>query len=886
MNWRRGLSKLGALLRRPKLADDLKAEIRSHLEMEERENLDAGMLPEEAHYAALRRFGNVTSAQERSREMWAWNPVETFLQDVRYGLRQLRRNPGFTVVAVVTLALGIGANTTIFSVINAVLIRPLPYPHSNQLVELMRTNKFGYPQQTVTASEFLYWKEHSTDFDGVAAFDGLSAGYSLTSGPLPEHVDGLRVSSDYFRVFGVHPRVGRSFTPDESRPGGPNAVVISDGLWKQLFNGKASIIGQTISLNGSSYSVVGIMPAGFRSHPDADVWLPLRPVFNVQDNADAYIVVGRLKPASSVARALEDIERLNAQFRKQYPGPEAGEGATVVSYHKQLTGDIQPALMVLLGATGLLVLIACVNVANLLLARAAGRTREIAVRLAMGAGRRRLLRQLLVESLILALTGGAVGVLLGRPAIDGMLSLAPVKISALSSVNVDLSVLLFAVAVAILTGVLFGLAPALVAVRMDLNESLHETGLRVAGGRYRSRLRNELVVVEVAISLLLLVGAILLFRTFANLRRVNPGFDPDRVLTLKISLTGSNYSTTAGVWRYFQRALARVDSLPGVEAAAFAAVLPTEKGPNQTFHITGRRELVSGSADYRWDTPDYFRVMRIALLQGRFFSAGDARGATSVVIINQALARQYFPNQNPVGQQLTIGAGLGPEFADRARQIVGVVQNVREEGLDRPVQPTLYIPTSQVPDSIMRFANHFLPSSLIVRTKIRPTELRRAIEKGVLSANHAETAFDVRPLTETIGDSIARQQFEMSLLAIFAALAVTLAAIGIYGVTSYAVSQRAHEIGIRMALGAQKSGVLRLVVGKGMILTFLGVAVGIIGALGLTRLLSGLLYGVKPTDPVTLVEASLLLSFVALLACYIPARRAAKVDPMVALRYE
>jgi putative ABC transport system permease protein len=880
------VNRLRGLSRRSRLERELDEELQHHIELKTQEFIDGGMLPDEARYAALRAFGGVEQKKKEGRDADLMRWLEDLIQDLRFGLRQLRRNPGFTAVAVLTLALGIGANTAIFSVINAVLIRPLPYRDSNRLVELMRTNKFGYPQQTITASEFLYWEEHSTAFDGVAAVDSLSAGYNLTSSPLPEHVDGLRVSSDYFRVFGVHPLVGRGFTPDESRPGGPNAVVISHRLWKQLFNERLSIIGQTLSLNGSNYTVVGIMPAGFTSRPAADVWLPLRPVLSPHDNADAYIVVGRLEAGVSAARAREETQRLNAQFRNQYPGPEVGEGATLVNYHKQLTGDIQPALLVLLGATGLLLLIACANVANLLLARAADRTREIAVRLAMGAGRGQLLRQLLVESLVLSLTGGAAGVLLSRPAIDGALALAPMTVPGFSTVNIDASVLLFAVAVAVATGVLSGLAPALAVTRIDLNELLHETGLRVASTKHRSRLRGELVVAEVALSVPLLVGALLLLRTFANLRSVNPGFNPDHVLTMKISLTGSNYNTTRGVWGYLHEALQRVDVLPGVDAAAFAAVLPTERGPNQTFHITGRRELVSGSADYRWDTPDYFRVMKITLIQGRFFNESDSGHSGGVVIINRALARKYFPHEDPIGQQLTIGAGLGRQFADRSRQIVGVVENVHGDGLNRPVQPTIYIPTSQVPDSIMRFANHFLPTSLVLRTKIAPMQLYPAIENALLNANHAEPPFDVRSLTEIMGNSIARQQFEMCLLGIFAALAVTLAALGIYGVTSYSVTQRTHEIGIRMALGAQRGDVLRLVVGQGLRMSVGGVGIGIIAGLTLTRFLSSMLYGVEPTDPLTFVAVSITLSAVALLACYIPARRAAKVDPMVALRYE
>ncbi len=812
--------------------------------------------------------------------------MSALLQDLRFGLRMLAKNPGFTAIAVITLALGIGANTAIFSVVNTILLRPLPYPQADRLEQVMRHYKSGN-EPAVSATKFVFWRQHNRVFSGLAAYDLLAGGFNLTGGAQAEHITGIRVSADFFRVLGVSPALGRDFTGEEERPGGPDVVVLSNGLWKQRFGGDASIIGKPVSLSGKSYTVIGVMPAGFESNPAAQTWFPLRPVLNPQEQSNLFLVLGRLKSGIRPERAQTDMARVGEAFRQQYPDlMDKTESVAAVNYQQSLTGDTRPALLVLMGAVGLVLLIACANVANLLLARAIGRNKEIAIRTAVGADRSRLVRQLLTESTMLALAGGGLGLLVAEVGLRNLLTLVPENLPQIAQAGIDKPALIFTVLVALATGILFGLAPAFQTSRINLNDSLREGGGRTTGGARHGRLRSLLVVAEIALSLVLLAGAALLIETFINLRDVSPGFDPQNVLTMKLSLTDSKYNTTAAVTQFFRQVLDRTEATPGIQKAAFVTSLPMEIGPDLPFKIAGRKDNSTGDAEWRTITPHYFSAMKISMLDGRAFRDSDSAHSAGVVIINKTLAHDFFPGQNPIGQHLTIGGGMGPEFADESREIVGVVGDTKEQGLDNPARATVFIPWSQEPDAFTRFGNQLLPACLVARTRVSPMSLSAGVAKQVLEADSTQPVFQIQSLASIVGDSIARQHFDMILLGIFAVMALLLASIGIYGVISYSVTQRTHEIGIRLALGAQRGDVLALIVGQGLKLTLAGVAIGVVAALLAMRLLHSLLFGVKPSDPVTLVIVATLLTGSALLASYLPARRATKVDPMVALRNE
>ena len=861
----------------------LDAELRSHLEQQIADYISAGMNPEEARRRARLEFGGLEQVKEDCRDVGTSHFLETLIQDLRYGTRMLARSPGFALVAVLTLALGIGASTAIFSVVNGVLIRPLPYPASDRLVEVMRGLKSGN-DETVEASKFLFWQQHSRVFEAMAAFDIFGTGFNLASGGQPEHITGIRVSADFFRVLGVPPAIGRGFTTEEESPGGASVVVISNALCKQQFGGDPSIIGKTILLNGESYTVVGVMPTGFESRPSADIWVPLRPVFNPQnDGGPLFIVLGRLKPGATLETAQSYMKRVGEQFRTDFPDfMGKDESVTVGDYQEHLVGNVRHALLILLGAVGFVLLVSCANVANLLLARATGRGKEIAVRIALGAGRSRLVRQLLTESAILALAGSGLGLLLSKGCLVGLLRMAPGSLPQFSTTHIDQHVLGFTLAVAFLTAVMFGLAPALQMSGTDLNVSLREGGARTAGSVRHTRLRDVLVVAEISLSLALLAGATLLIRTYANLRAINPGIDPRKVLSMKLSLSGPKFQTTSATWELFRKVVDRTESLPTVDAAAFVTVLPLEQGPDQPFQIEGRRDNESGDAQFRAITPDYFRAVGAPLLQGRYFTLADNAQSPGVVIINEVLARQYLRAKSPIGEHLTItgGAVIGT-FA-----IIGVAGNIREDGLDNPPPPTLFVPAAQLADPFTRLMNKVVAASFVVRTKAAPMSVAADVQRELLACDDTVAAFSIRPLESVLAGSIVRQRFNMLLLGTFAALALMLSAIGLYGVISYAVTRRTHEVGIRMALGADRGDVLAMIVGQGTKVIAIGVALGVGLALLSTRLISSLLYGIRPTDPATLGGASLGLVIVAFLATYIPARRATKVDPMVALRYE
>ncbi|HET8546494.1 MAG TPA: ABC transporter permease [Bryobacteraceae bacterium] len=814
-----------------------------------------------------------------------------FAQDLQYALRMMRLNPAFAAVAVLALALGIGANTAIFSVVNAVMLRPLPYPDAGLLFAIVRQYPGGITP-AVSANNVIYWRENLKSFEAVSAFDVLGAGANL-GGAEPERVKSVRVTPEFFRVFGVAPALGRGFTQAEAQPNGPRVAVISDGLWKRRFGAGRGILDSKIILNGEPWTVVGVMPIGFMLLPEADVLTPLGLRLSATDRANMYVMAGRLRPGVTQEQAQADSLRVLQQYRREYP-QIADETRNLrmapIPMQQLWFGNLRPAVLMLAGAVALVLLIACANLANLLLARAAARNREMAVRTALGAGRLRLVRQLLTESVLLSLIGGAAGLVLGRWAIRALMRISPAEFPATAQVTIDARVLLFTLAVAIATGVLFGLAPALQAGRFGIAESLKESGRGTSGGIRGSRLRAALVATEVALSLVLLVGAMLLIRSFFLRQQVQPGFDPRNVLTLQMSLSGAKYQTTAGVAEFARQIVRRIEALPGVEFAAMVTNLPMEQGPDLPFDVEGRRERVdgrdTGGAQYRVITPNFFRAMSIPLRNGRFFEERDSGTSEPVVIINEALARAYFRGVNPIGERITIGRIMGPPFTDPPRQIVGIAGDVCEFALDRRAPPTVYVPSTQVPDALTALAGRILPSSWVVRTRVPPLGLAQAVRREVLAIDAQQPISNVRPLEQVVSRSMAGHRFNTVLLAVFSALALVLSIVGIYGVMSYTVTQRTHEIGIRMALGATRGDAVGLVVKHALIVTAIGTGIGLACSFGLTRLISGMLYGVSHADPPSFALVTLVLTLSALAASYIPARRASRVDPANSLRYE
>jgi len=751
---------LRSLFRKERVEEELAEELRGFLEMAAEEKMKQGMSRKDALRAVRLERGSLEVTKEVVRSAGWESFVETLWQDLRFASRMLRKNPGFTAVAVLTLALGIGANTAIFSVVNGVLLKPLPL--------------------TVEASKFIFWQQHSRVFEDMAAFDIFGTGFNLASGGQPEHVTGMRVSADFFRVLAVPLPIGRGFTAEEGRPGGASLAVISNNLWKHQFGGDPSIIGRTILLNDENYAVVGVMPVGFESHPSADIWVPLRPVFNPKnDGGPLFIVLGRLKPAVTLKTAQFDMKRVDEQFRTSFPGfAGKDEGVAVVDYQKHLVGDVRPALLILLGAVGFVLMVACGNVANLLVARATTRSREIAVRIVLGAGRSRLVRQLLTESAMIALAGSGLGLLLSKGCLLGLLRMAPGSLPQFSTIHIDQHVLGFTLAVAFLTTLVFGLAPALEMSGTDTNDSLRGGGGRTAGSLRHTRLRDIVVAVEISLSLALLVGATLLIRTYANLRGINPGIDPRNLLIMKLALSGPNFETTSATSEFFQKVVDRTENLPTVDAAAFVTVLPLEPGPDQPFQIEGRRNNESGDAQFRAITPDYFRVVRVPLLQGRFFTQADNPQSQGVVIIKEALVRQYFRGGYPVGEYLTITGGA----ATGARTIIGVVGDIREDGLDNPPPPTLFVPTAQLDNEFTQLMNKVVATSFVVRTKAAPMSVATEVQREVFAADGDVAAFDFRPIESLLAGSIVRQRFNMLLLGTFAGMALTLSAVGLYEV--------------------------------------------------------------------------------------------------------
>jgi predicted permease len=887
-----------ALLKRRQLDRDLADELEFHLTMREQKLIEQGKAPREARYAARRGFGNVVSLKERSRDLWSFPSLESLLQDIRYGLRTLGKNPGFTAVAVLTLALGVGANTAIFSVVDAVLLRPLPLHDPARLVQLWETEAAPghYP---LTGPDYLDWQAENRTLEGTSLFDwGGSSNASGAGEAEPAYV--VRTQANFFSLLGVEPLVGRTFLKGEDQAGRNRVVILSYGFWQRHFGGEKGAVGKDLDLNGEKYAVVGVMPAWFQSVGEADIWVPMDMSLKGLGlrAAHQYRAIGRLNPGVSVTAVRTELKTIAQRLEKQYPATNSKVGAAVVPLKEQLVGDSRAELLILLGAVGLVLLIACANVANLSLVRAAGRRREIAVRKAMGAGRGRIVRQLLTESVLLSLLGAICGLFLGWVCLRLLAAAETMPVPQTNPIALNGTVLAFTVGIGLLVGILVGLAPALQASQLHLNEELKASVQAVLSPSGRRRtLRDALVAGEIAISLALLIGAGLLLRSFAKLREVQVGIQPEGVLTAQVVLPPKKYAKLEQAEAFFDQLLEGLKSAPGVEAAAVGRHLPLRGGTNGYVRIEGNDDpafetiLVEQNAI----SPDYFRVFGIPFLKGRNFTQQDLQETAdtvrkldammqsgnihespdlkSVAIVNQTMARQFWPNQDPLGKRFK------PSRTLRVT-VIGIVGNVKEWGIRQPVIPQAYFPLT------FDLAPPVGTLSVTIKGAVGTGELATMVRSQMRALDSSLALFNVRTMKEIFSQSMTDTSYQSLLLSSFALLALLLTAVGIYGVMAYAVTQRAHEIGIRMALGAHPREILRLVMHGGAQITSAGVALGVAGALVLTHFLANLLYGVQPKDPFTFVTVAALVSVVALLASYLPARRATKVDPMVALRYE
>ena len=818
--------------------------------------------------------------------------MNTLLQDIRYALRQLRKTPGFTAVAVLTLALGIGANTTIFSVVNAVLLKPLPYLEPDRLVMIWEQNPHrGWFENIVSGANFLDWKKQNHVFADIAAFESNS--FNLTGDAKPEVAAGERVTSNLFSVLGVQPLRGRLFLPEEEGTD-KAAVIVSYGLWQQRYGGDPALVGKHIAVNGESYPVVGILPATFTDDysasfaPHSQLWISGIEPFADGREMHNYHAIARLKRAASLAQAQAEMDAIARGIEQQYP-ESRGWGVALVRLHDQVVAYTRPALLVLLGAVGLVLLIACANVANLLLTRATGREKEIAIRASLGATRAQIARQFLVESTLLAMIGALAGLALAVWGSEILVRLAPPETARVEEAGISALVLLFTFIVSLGTGIIFGLAPALGASKTDVQQSLKETGRSSTGNVKSRRLRDVLVVCECGLALALLVGAGLMIKALTHLQGVDLGFNPNNLLTASVPLQGPQYRDPRRHVEFFRELLSRIEALPGVEAATLSRGVPMRGWAGWNFVTADNPHPSAGEvpdANYVVVAPDYFRTMQIPMLESRPFTDGDTPSSQPVVIVSESLARKYWPGQNPIGKRLKVSSDANDK-TEAWRLVVGVVGNVRSEGQYAPFVPELYVPYTQYPWVLW-------PHDILVRTAGEPLGIVPAIRREIAALDKDVPISEISSMKEIVAGPVRQGRTLMWLLGGFASLALILSAIGIYGVISYAVSQRTHEIGIRIALGATHGNVSRLVVRQGMVLTSTGLASGLIGAFGLTRFLSSLpfqarwllLFDVHPADPAIFAAVSVLLAVVALLACYIPARRATKVDPMVALRYE
>jgi putative ABC transport system permease protein len=876
---------LRALLRRAKVEREMDAELRFHIEKETELNMARGMAPEEARLAALRNFGGVEQVKEAGRDVRGTRLIEELWQDLRFGARMLVRKPGFSSIAVLTLALGIGANTAIFTVVDAALLHGLPYNDPDRLVQMWETRRSGEIKQLdASYPDYLDWEQPSEVIEGICGYTGWGGSFTLTGRGEPERIEGARVTASFFSVLGVAPIAGRDFLPDEDRPQAERTVILSYGLWQRRFGADPNIVGQSLILDGSDYTVLGVLPRSFQFAPmgKAELWVPLRPTPMQSERRFMHWldVIARLKPGVTLAQAQAQMNAVGERIERADPESHTGAGIKLVPLHEQVIGSIGTLLLVLLGAVGLVLLIACANVANLLLLRAAARRQEIAIRLALGATRWRLLRQLVSESLLLALVGGALALILAAWGVKLLLAAIPAAqldaMPYLQGLTLNARVFGFTGALSLLTGIVFGLAPAWQSAKPDLQVALKDSS-RTASDAGRQRFRSLLVVSEIALALVLLIGAGLLIKSTQRLLDVKLGFEPERLMTMQLELPDSKYSTDEQARAFHQQLLSRVETLPGVAGVATVNWLPFEGGPGDLLRVEGEPPPPPSEVPKTTThvvSSNYFRTMGIALIKGRTFSDDDNPSAPKVLIINNALARKLFADRNPIGRRIIFEGGDPQPF-----EIVGVVDDERVGELDEEAAAVVYHPYLQEP---------WTKLNLVIRTAGDPIGIINAVRGQVQALDPNLALYSTATMEQLMAarPSTFLRRYPALLMAVFAALALTLAAVGIYGVISYSVTQRTHEIGIRMALGAQRRDVLKLIIRQGLRLILAGVAAGVLAALMLARLMQSLLFGISATDPLTFLLVTALLMLVAFLACYIPARRATKLDALVALRYE
>jgi len=863
----------------------LREEIEEHIALQTEENLRAGLSPLEARRQAMLKFGGVEAMKQDYRAERGLPSIEDLGQDLRYAIRILRKSPAFTAVAVVTLALGIGANTAIFSIVNAVLLQAFPYPDPNQLVLIFNV-PLNQPDALSALSnrEFTQCREQNRVFSEMAgnSFHDLT----LTGAGEPSIVNTADVTPEIFSLLSAKPLAGRTLLPEDGKQGAAPVVVVSENLWHSHFGSDLALIGQSITLDMRPFTVVGILPASFH-YPDGaprqDVWISVAqdPLFGprlFQPGSRVLSGIGRLKPGVSVAEAQAEMNTLGMRLAKEFPAEDSGLTIRIEPYRQFVVGDVKSPLLILLGAVGLVLLIACANIANLLLSRATSRGREIAVRIALGAGRARIVRQLLTESALLGLLGGVAGVLLAAWGVWSLRPFLPPGVILINSIHIGGSVLAFALLLSLAAALAFGLAPALLATPSNLQANIKEGGDRT-GQRGGQNVRSFLAIAEISLAMVLLVAGGLLIRSFALVTVVNPGFDPRNVTEAEVSLPQFQYATPQQWTAFSNELLERLHAQPGLRDSALGGPLPMDRQGEATFafSIVGNPPLPPGrspTADYATVSPDYFRIMGIPLLRGRFFSDQDSPSNPKAAIISETLARRYFPNLDPLGRRMMFGF---PPDDSVSREIVGIVGDVRDAALSRKPGPMMYVPFAQAP---------LYGAEVVVRSSLGASSVATGIREAVRSIDKNLPVTDIEPLNDALGKSISQERFRTFLLGSFSAIALVLAAVGIFGVMSYSASQRTREIGIRMALGAGRGEVLRLILGQGMKLALFGLGIGVVAALLLTRLMSSLLYSVSATDPVTIASVTIILLSVALTACYIPARRAMRVDPMVALRHE
>jgi predicted permease len=865
----------------------LREEIQAHVAMQIEENVRAGMASIEARRQAILRLGAVEAIREQYYAEEGLPSFENVLSDLRYALRVLRKTPGFTIAAILIFALGISANLVVFLILYGVLLKPLPFPNPQQLVRIERSYSGNVTSAAYSGTKALFFERMNQAFSSISAYDYIPSHANLAQGESVVPISVLRVTSGFFHTFDMQPTMGRDFTVADMAPNAAGVVLLSNALWRLQFNSDPTILGKGITLGNRSYIVIGVANPRFALDAKSEAWIPLPITESPDDESNNYNVVGRMKPGVVKAAASSDLRRVLEEFRTAYPKLwDQSEGVQTIDLHDSFTGDLRPALRILMGAVGLLLLIVTANILSLLLTRAVSRRRELGVRVALGASAWRVLRQLLAENALLCVAGGVTGMLVAALGAPVLMRLSPIELPQFASLRMGGTTIVLAGALTLACSVVFSIVPMLETRNTRLHECLKLNSTRIAAGRHLAQ--RALVVSEVAISLVLLVGAILLLTTFWKIVHTPPGFATGDILTFKNSFTDQQAATSAVFGQHLTELKAQINALPGVESAGAAITLPTQICPDQAFDVIGRapnRKDAGGDEKYIPATAGFLETLEISLIEGRTFTDADTYGSSPVMIVNQNFARTYFRDENPIGQHILIGKSMGPGLADPVREIIGVVGDVRQDGLDQPAPGIIYLPAAQIPDTETRLVNGLLGESWVVRTSTGGAGVLPAIRR-IFMDNVRAPLLSVEPLSQVVGDSIAQQRFNMILLCGFGLISLFLGAASLYGVMSYTVARQTKEIGVRMALGAERSDIARMVLRDAGLLLAIGLALGIVTALAGARILSSLLFGVRPHDPLTLAAASALLFVTGVLSAWWPARRAARVEPMEALRTE